>query len=176
MSNKTFTSEDYNNNNGMLTSIWGPSLWHVLHCISFNYPTCPTEDDKIRYANFLYSLKDVLPCKYCRINLPNNMKKTKFSKKVLKNRKTFSRWVYKLHEEVNKMLGKKSNLSYNNIRERYEHFRARCNPKKEEVRKKEKGCVNPIYGVKSKCLLSIVPQSNKRQTFTMDSKCKKKRL
>jgi len=175
---KVFTKKDFNNNNGMLTSVWGPSLWHVLHSISFNYPIHPTDKDKKKYADFLYSLADVLPCKYCRINLPSNMKKTKFSIKVLNNRNTFSRWVYKLHEEVNKMLGKESNLTYNEVRERYEHFRARCSQKKEKQLggNKEKGCNTSIYGIKSKCVLSIVPHNKKKNSFTMDPKCKKKRM
>ena len=32
--------------------------------------------------------------------------------------------VYKLHEEINSMLGKKSGLTYEAVRERYEMFRA----------------------------------------------------
>ena len=43
----------------------------------------------------------------------------------MKNRFTFSKYIYDLHEIVNKMLKKKSNLSYCDVRERYEHFRAR---------------------------------------------------
>jgi len=29
--------EYYNSDEGMLTKVWGPPLWHVLHTISFNY-------------------------------------------------------------------------------------------------------------------------------------------
>ena len=38
----------------------------------------------------------------------------------------FSMAMYKLHEEVNCMLGKKSNLTFSEVRDRYETFRARC--------------------------------------------------
>ena len=48
-----FNNNDYNINEGMLTSVWGPSLWHTLHTISFNYPTNPTEEDKKNYKLFL---------------------------------------------------------------------------------------------------------------------------
>ena len=44
----------------------------------------------------------------------------------MENRDKFSRYLYNLHEVINKMLHKKSNLSYDDVRERYEHFRARC--------------------------------------------------
>ena len=38
---RTYKRRDYISNDGMLTSVWGPPLWHVLHCISFNYPNKP---------------------------------------------------------------------------------------------------------------------------------------
>ena len=41
-----FTKKDYNSGDGMITSIWGPSMWHYLHTISFNYPVNPTIIDK----------------------------------------------------------------------------------------------------------------------------------
>ena len=80
MKKNLFSKSDYNSDNGMLSSIWGPSLWHALHCMSFNYPLNPTEKDKKNYHKFIKSLENVLPCKYCRINLPNNMKKVNFNK------------------------------------------------------------------------------------------------
>ena len=48
----------------MLTTVWGPSLWHTLHTISFNYPLKPTKRDKINYKRFIYQLRHVLPCKH----------------------------------------------------------------------------------------------------------------
>ena len=53
----------------MLTSVWGPSMWHYLHTMSFNYPVKPTPEEKKHYKEFILSLQHVLPCKYCRINL-----------------------------------------------------------------------------------------------------------
>jgi len=47
----------------------------------------------------------------------------------MESRDTFSKYVYDLHEHINKMLGKISNLSFEDVRERYEHFRARCSKK-----------------------------------------------
>ena len=52
----------------------------------------------------------------------------------MKNRETFSKFVYNLHEHINGMLGKHSGLSYEDVRERYEHFRSRCSEKKNEVK------------------------------------------
>lgn len=174
---KLFTEKDYNSNNGMLTSVWGPSLWHALHCISVNYPVNPTSSQKKHYSTFIHSLRHVLPCKYCRINMVKNLKKVPLNADALKNRKNFSRWMYKFHEEVNKSLKKKSGLSFADVRKRYEHFRARCNKKLiVQAGGKEKGCTSPIYGVKSKCQIRIVPQNKTGNTLTVDTKCLKKRV
>ena len=122
----TFTRKEYMSGDGMMTSIWGPAMWHALHTISFDYPVHPTNEEKKHYKEFIEKLKYVLPCKYCRINLTNNLKLYPIRECHMKNRETFSRYVYELHEVINKMLGKKSGLSYCDVRERYEHFRSRC--------------------------------------------------
>ena len=121
-----YTFADYNSGDGMLTSVWGPSLWHYLHTMSFNYPPKPTPADKKHYKAFMINLKHVLPCKYCRMNLRKNLKEIPLRDKDLKNRHNFSLWMFRLHEHINKMLGKKSGLTFKQVRERYEHFRARC--------------------------------------------------
>ena len=181
---RVFKKSDYNAGDGFLTSTWGPPMWHYLHTMSFNYPINPTEEDKKHYRDFILNLQYVLPCKYCRINLKTNLKQLPLKMSDMKNRETFSRYIYNLHELVNKMLHKNSNLSYCDVRERYEHFRARCmeeNPtifkfKKLKTRKREKGCTEPLYGKKSKCIIKIVPQDDKRKTFQIDNKCFKKRI
>jgi hypothetical protein len=97
------------------------------------------------------------------------------------------------------MLGKSEHKSYDQVRDQYENFRSRClqNPEDESCHRhtlasepselteqeakearhaKEKGCTEPLYGQKSKCL--IVPKESRHRTFAMDSACrvrKKKR-
>jgi hypothetical protein len=169
----TYSDIEYKSGQGMLTTVWGPSLWHFLHTMSFNYPNEPTSLQKKQYMNFILSLKNILPCKYCRINLIKNFKAIPLKMNCMKNRYTFSKYIYDLHEHINTMLGKKSNLTYDDIRERYEHFRARCSVKKVKI--KEKGCTESLYkGEKSKCIIKIVPQSKKCNTFQMNKSCKKK--
>tara|TARA_B100001063_G_scaffold86490_1_gene80449 strand:+ start:2020 stop:2718 length:699 start_codon:yes stop_codon:yes gene_type:complete len=183
---RTYTKKQYNSGDGMLTTVWGPSLWHSMHTISFNYPVNPTKQEKKHYRDFIINLQYVLPCKYCRINLRNNLKMMPLNKCHMKNRETFSRYVYELHELVNKKLKKKSGLSYCDVRERYEHFRARCTHDEEKKKlfkfnktvkksKKEKGCTEPLHGKKAKCIIKIVPQEQKCNTFQMDEKCIKKK-
>jgi hypothetical protein len=183
---RTYSKKDYYSGDGMLTSIWGPGMWHYLHTMSFNYPVNPTQENKKHYRNFILNLQNVLPCRYCRINLKNNFKVHPLRVCDMKNRNTFSRYIYKLHEIVNKMLKKKSGLSYCDVRERYEHFRARCTEEKPKLfkfnkskrgktAKKEKGCTEPLYGKKSKCIIKIVPQEEKCKTLQIDKKCIKTR-
>lgn len=183
--NKTFKKKDYLSSDGMLTSVWGPSMWHYLHCMSFNYPVNPTNEQKKYYRDFIINLQHTLPCKYCRINLKNNLKNLPLTMKCMKNRDTFSRYIYNLHELINKMLKKKSGLSFCDVRERYEHFRSRCtqdetqkkifNMSKTKKNKKESGCTVPLYGKKSKCIIKIVPKEKKCKTFQIDKNCIKTR-
>lgn len=175
----TYSTEDYNSNDGMLVSVWGPSMWHVLHTMSFNYPAKPTYQDKIHYYHFLVNLRNVLPCGKCRENLCENFKKLPLKWSDMETREDFSKYVYNLHEVVNEMLGKKSGLTYENVRERYENFRARCSMSSSTRKNKkvyENGCTEPLVGEKSKCILKIVPQSKKCNSFSIEKKCIKRRL
>ena len=174
-----FNDSDYHSGDGMMTSVWGPPLWHVLHTMSFNYPVDPTDEQKKHYFNFYSNLKNVLPCRYCRENLTNNLTKLPLTIEVFKNRDTLSKYVYDLHEIVNTMLGKTSGLLYEDVRDRYEHFRSRCLEEPTKIKKIpnlkietiEKGCTEPLYGVKSKCVLNIVPRDDRISSFKMDPKC-----
>ena len=179
---RVFTKKQYNSGDGMLTSVWGPSMWHYLHTMSFNYPVEPTKENKHYYKQFVKNLQYTLPCKYCRINLKNNFKAHPIKDCHMKNRESFSRYVYELHELVNKMLNKKSGLKYCDVRERYEHFRARCSNEKPKIfkfnktKKKEKGCTEPLYGKKAKCIIKIVPHEKKSKTLEIDNKCLKRNI
>jgi hypothetical protein len=83
------------------------------------------------------------------------------------------------------MLHKKSNLTYCDVRERYEHFRSRCTDPKPTLfkykrlnktfKKKEKGCTEPLYGKKSRCIINIVPQDEKGPAIQIDKQCIKTR-
>ena len=133
MKNKRiFTKKHYMSGDGMLTSVWGPSLWHYLHVMSFNYPVNPTSQDKKHYRDMIINLQHTLPCRYCRENLRKNLKHKPLQQCDMKNRETYSRFIYELHERINRQLGKTSGLSYCDVRERYEHFRSRCVEKKKQ--------------------------------------------
>jgi hypothetical protein len=171
--NYIFSVENYKSGDGMLTSVWGPSLWHFLHTMSFNYPDTPSKQDKKYYKSFILQLENVLPCKYCRLNLEKNFKAMPLQNCHMKSRYSFSKYIYDLHEHINKMLGKTSGLSYEDVQERYEHFRARCGKKKKTItiKKRHKGCTEPLHKVKSKGIVSIVPASKKCESLQISSKC-----
>jgi hypothetical protein len=170
---RVYTKTEYQSGDGMLTTVWGPSMWHYLHTMSFNYPNQPSAQDKRHYRDFVVGLRHVLPCKHCRTNLEKNFKALPLRSSDMASRDTFSRYIYNLHELVNKMLGKRSALSYCDVRERYEHFRSRC-ANITEV-KAESGCTEPLYGKKAKCVLQIVPQERKCETIQIDKQTHKRR-
>ena len=194
-STNVYGIKQFNSGDGMLTSVWGPSVWHSLHTISFNYPVDPSPADKKNYRDFVIGLQHVLPCKHCRINLKNNFKSLPLTMAAMKNRDTFSKYIYNLHELVNKMLKKSSGLTYSEVQNRYEHFRARCTtttPKVWDIKNiedtvnrnrkggkvidagTEKGCTEPLYaGDKPRCIIKIVPATEGGSTFQMDQKCVK---
>jgi hypothetical protein len=167
-STRTYTKDELNSGDGMLTSVWGPPLWLFLHVMSFNYPVHPTDEDKQHYMDVILNLQNVLPCKYCRINLKTNFKNLPLSMECMENRDTFSKYIYDLHELINKMLGKQSGLTYDDVRDRYENFRARCNKTDKKPKMAmaktlkaahKKGCTEPLVGEKAKTIIRIVPHS-----------------
>lgn len=165
-----FTRRDYSSKNGMMTTIWGPPMWHFLHTMSFNYPVEPSPAEKSNYKSFVRSLKNVLPCGKCRENLRGNLKAVPLKASDLASRYAFSRWMYRFHEHVNKTLGKRSGLTYDAVRDRYEHFRARCVA---ETHKVESGCTGKMGPRrKSKCVLKIVPHDDACETLEIDDRCR----
>lgn len=171
-----FNAADYKSNDGMLTTVWGPPMWHYLHTMSFNYPVSPTKKDKKYYRDFVLSLQHTLPCGKCRNNLKKNFEKLPITASCMKSRETFSKYIFDLHELINEMLHKKSGLTYEMVRDRYEHFRSRCTQKTRKRIKKEDGCTEPLTGEKSKCVLHIVPRNKSCKTFQMDKQCEKVKI
>ena len=130
-----------NANNGMITKIWGPPTWISLHAITFGYPLNPTDEQKENYKKYFELVGDILPCKYCRISYKEFISTgcTKLTDDVMTNRHTLTRWMYDIHERVNKKLGIDYAITYDDVVKRYETYRAKCSNSK-----KEKGCVMPL--------------------------------
>lgn len=127
-------------NNGLITKIWGKHLWEALHAISFGYPINPTDEQKLQYMQYFKDTAHVLPCIYCRKSYGGFITEgpTKLTIDTFKNRDSLTRWVYELHETVNAKLGVTYGVTYEDVVERYEAFRAKC------VHNEKKGCVMPL--------------------------------
>ena len=121
-------NQDDDLDNGLLPQIWGPPTWKALHCITFGYPNNPTKGDKARYKMFFKMIGYVLPCKSCRDSYINFIKNgdTKITSDVLKDRESLARWLYNVHQAVNKKIGINYNVKYEDIIKTYESYRAKC--------------------------------------------------
>ena len=171
-----YAEEDFMSSNGMQTAIWGPVFWMALHLTSFNYPglrdTASIRNEEERnvaleknsrvrdeYRTWLLSIGKILPCKYCRDNFDANMERAGYDERVFDTRQSFSRFVYRLHNEVNRMLNKSCDLTYEEVRHKYEGFRARCGRNDLEKGALEKSCTHPLYnGGAQKCKIDIQPR------------------
>jgi len=83
----------------MDTRFWGPSGWRLLHTITFAY----MPHEKAAMREFFQMLPYVLPCKYCRTSLATYME-TYPLEAALESRDLLTRWLWKIHNEVNAKL------------------------------------------------------------------------
>jgi hypothetical protein len=93
--------------NNISPTIWGPPGWKFLHYVTFAYPDKPTFDDKENYKTFFNSVGTILPCASCRGNYNSHLKKFPLDNTVLSSRQNIVLWLINIHNEVNKMYGKK---------------------------------------------------------------------
>ena len=165
---------DNNKHNGLRTAAWGPPGWMFLHCITFGYPVNPREFDRKnglrsgttekRYIKFFKALGDVLPCKHCRNNYKKNIKQRPIEKNV-KSRDDITRWLYGIHNMVNRHLGYKYSVKFSTVKQKYEKYRAKCKPdtkKEEKIKNNKIGCVIPVGNKKYKCKVVTLVDSKKR--------------
>lgn len=131
-----------NRNNGLITKIWGSSTWTANHAISFGYPIEPTEQQKKDYHDYFVLLGKVLPCKYCRDSYSNFIQNgnSKLTEADLESREALSRWFYRMHNTVNDKLGVDYGVTYEDLSNRFESFRAKCGNTDPTV----KGCISPL--------------------------------
>ena len=130
--------------NGLMTNVWGPTGWIFLHSVTFGYPMDPIKFDadnnlpegttEERYRQFFEQIGFVFPCKYCRESYQEFIKEIPIQ---TESRASLTKWLYDIHERVNKKLDKNGGVTYEDVVKRYECFRAKCN-------KDKKGCSVPI--------------------------------
>ena len=180
---------------GMQTSVWGPAGWLFLHSMAQNYPWKPTLSQKNNYLSFFKNISNILPCRYCResyqkyITGIDNWKKSPKEQEnpdillpedtnllldisKLESRKTLVTWLYNLHNRINKKLGVKCNPTFSEVWNKYESFRSKCTKTKKI--KKIKGCLDPMTGVRKKCIVKVVNVNENKVSFGKNQKRNKK--
>ena len=95
-------------------SVWGPHGWFFLDSVALSYPDYPTNKEKENIKIFFTSIKNILPCRSCRVHYEHNLMKFPLTNTVLKNRKNLLEWVMNAHNRV-KMFYNKKLLSESDI-------------------------------------------------------------
>ena len=95
---------------GFPPSAWGPSLWLFIHLVAASYPERPTAEQRARYAALLASLPHTLPCEGCRRGMlaltAEPGAPLRLCARALESRASLFAWTVRLHNAVNRKLGK----------------------------------------------------------------------
>ncbi|KAF0990651.1 hypothetical protein HZS_6542 [Henneguya salminicola] len=83
----------------------GRCTWTFLHTVAANYPENPTPDQQKSMENLVKGVTEFYPCKKCAIHLRTILNRNEF-KLDTTSTINLSFWMCRLHNEVNKMLGK----------------------------------------------------------------------
>lgn len=95
----------------MNPAIFGPSLWYILHTMAAHYPIAPTYAEQTEMKYYLIGLPASLPCEICKEHLREWLA-THSIDSAIQNRKSLFNYIFEMHNNVNKRLGKKQ-YSYN---------------------------------------------------------------
>lgn len=97
---------------------WGGAGWKFMHYITLAYPNKPNENDKRNIKQYFTTVGSVLPCESCRINYYKHLKKYPITNDVLLTRHSLVEWLMNIHNEVNKIHGKRL-YSINDLYDEY---------------------------------------------------------
>lgn len=84
---------------------WGRHFWFTMHTVALFYPDFPTADDMSHARNFFLSLQGLIPCGACAYHYQKLLLAHPLED-ALQSKMELSRWVWRLHNEVNARLGK----------------------------------------------------------------------
>ncbi len=94
---------------------WGEQMWVALYAISLTYPTDNPSNLKIMSAKRVFeSLQYLLPCDSCQTHYQKFIKIHPISNH-LDSSDTLTKWLNKIHNEINKILNK-NNVSINQMK------------------------------------------------------------
>lgn len=86
--------------------VWGKYLWKSIHIVALAYPAQPTISDMKNYKSFFHIIGSILPCKKCSIQYMKHLKEIPIET-FLNDTDDLFEWTVKIHNIVNKSLGKK---------------------------------------------------------------------
>tara|TARA_Y100000389_G_scaffold155341_1_gene155980 strand:+ start:107 stop:562 length:456 start_codon:yes stop_codon:yes gene_type:complete len=84
---------------------WGSKFWFTMHTVAYFYPDEPTVDEMLHAKHFYESLKILLPCPGCAQHYSELLERFPIHGAVT-SRMNLMTWVNKIHNEVNRKLGK----------------------------------------------------------------------
>jgi hypothetical protein len=90
---------------GISPNCWGPYVWAAIHLICFGAPDQIDAASKTAYATFFNQLPYVIPCATCAQHLQKNLAADPVEPH-LNNKEHMFQWSVRLHNTVNKQLGK----------------------------------------------------------------------
>ena len=101
--------------------VWGPHYWFVLHTIALTYPVNPNETIKKKYYDFIQNLPLFIPIE----NMGNFLSKLLDTYPVtpyLDSREEFIKWMYFIHNRVNKELDYKQISLSESLEQYYNNY------------------------------------------------------
>jgi len=93
---------------------WQPLTWTLFHLIGLNY----NKEYKTNYIEFFDTFKTIIPCKVCRENYIEHLKKENMILETNINENRIFDWTIDLHNTVNKM-NKNRQWSYDESKSYY---------------------------------------------------------
>ncbi|KMQ92572.1 fad-linked sulfhydryl oxidase alr [Lasius niger] len=81
----------------------GSKSWAFLHTMAAYYPDKPTKNQKADMNNFFHIFSKFYPCNICAEDLQEQLK---HSPPETGSQEKLSQWLCRIHNEVNKKLGK----------------------------------------------------------------------
>ena len=95
----------------------GNYTWSFLHTMSVYYPDHPTLQQQKKMIGFIEGLAEFFPCKTCASHFKGDINRIK---PRVESKKEFAVWVCEVHNETNKILGRKEfDCSFDNIMNRW---------------------------------------------------------
>lgn len=87
--------------------VWGPHGWKFLHFVTLGYPNSPSNEVKNIYKDFFTNFSKVIPCPLCANHFQEHLEIYPLDDEVLSSKINLINWGIDMHNEVNKINGKK---------------------------------------------------------------------